>query len=119
MNPFLYRSFQSDMLEAVQDFLENSNFKIKSINESSIVLFNGKLNINFYLDGANMVSSINYINCVEKSIFELFVENNIVDKYPFDLENNYTYEEWNKLHVKKILMTLNSSVLSSVLGDMQ
>ena len=48
MNPFTYIKFKEDMLEAVQRFVIDTDYFIKTIDDGSIVLSNNKKNIIFY-----------------------------------------------------------------------
>lgn len=110
MNPFIYESFKSDMTQASDHFIRNSSYKIKDLDSSSLILSDGINNLNFYLDGASLVATFNRVGKNEKSIYELFVENNIEEKYPFDKLGDYSYEEWNKYKVKRILEILNQDL---------
>jgi hypothetical protein len=110
MNPYIYINFKTDMLEAVSDFIKITPYKVYYLSESSIILNNNNRYINFYLDGMGMMATIQVDNSFEKAIFELFDKNGISEKYPFDIEHKYSYEEWNKYKVKEILEVLSTDL---------
>ncbi len=116
MNPYIYPKFKQDMSDAVSDFINSTNYSIKRIDDSSIILTNGIFNLNFYLDGVSMVATFNKIDGNEESFYKLFSKHNIEYKYPFDKENKYSYEEWNRYKVKKILEILKTD-LKNYFGD--
>jgi len=107
MNPFIYKEFQSDMIDAVDDFINKTNFFIESVDESSIILTDNNFVLSFYLDGASMVTTIstNFSNS-EESLFDFFSKRKVGNKYPFDKDKVFSYREWNKYKVKKILKVL-------------
>lgn len=115
MNPFVYKKFKEDMLEAVQRFVMDTDYFIKRIDDSSIVLSNNKKNIIFYLEASSLNSEIKNIDDTAYfAIYELFNRENIMSKYPkTKIPNNLAieeyskfYEEWNKKKVTKILGVL-------------
>ena len=110
MNPYTYTNFKQDMSDSVSDFINNTTYSIKKIENDCIILTNGVFNLNFYLDGVSMVTTFCKIDGVEKSFYKLFSEYNIEYKYPFDKENKYSYEEWNKYKVRKILEILETDL---------
>ncbi len=115
MNPYIYDKFRQDMVDAVADFVSQTNYSIKEIDDSSIILTNNVFDLNFYLDGASIVATISNVNNFEKSLFEFFAEHNIENKYPFDEENKYSYQEWNRYKVKHILYILNRYLKNKIM----
>lgn len=111
MNPYTYKNFVPDMIEATSEFISKTNYEVEKITSSSISLINSQRRISFYIEGASMVSVIEQVSGLyAKGIYELFLENNIFDKYPVDKENTYSYEEWNKISVKKQLEVLRDDL---------
>lgn len=119
MNPFTYIKFKEDMLEAVQRFVIDTDYFIKTIDDSSIVLSNNKKNIIFYLEASSLNSEIKNIDdTAHFAIYELFDRENIMFKYPSTkIPDNLTieeyskfYEEWNKKKVITILGVLMTNL---------
>lgn len=104
MNPYIYNSFKSDMCEASRIFICNTDYYIKRITSSSFVLTNNRKDIVFDLDGVNMVSSLIDIEHNETlGIYELFMKENIMYKYPIDKDMNMERKDWYKFLVKGLL----------------
>ena len=119
MNPFTYIKFKEDMLEAVQRFVIDTDYFIKTIDDGSIVLSNNKKNIIFYLETSSLNSEIKNIDgTAHFAIYELFERENIMSKYPATkIPDNLTieeyskfYEEWNKKKVITILGVLMTNL---------
>jgi hypothetical protein len=107
MNPFIYDSFKKDIHDAVESFIFNTNYYIKRLDESSIVLSNNKKYIIFYLEATSLCSEIKNIDDTNHfAIYELFEKESMNDKYPLNTELKLPYEEWNKYKVSKILEIL-------------
>lgn len=108
MNAFTYESFKLDMMESVEDFINNTDYKILWISDSSFLLSNGKKNIFFYLEAMNLYSTISNIDDSDKiAIYEIFIKENIIDSYPKNV-NNLSYVEYNKFEVKNVLKMLRT-----------
>ena len=58
MNPFTYIKFKEDMLEAVQKFIIDTDYFVKKIDESSVILSNNKKEILFYLEATSLFCDI-------------------------------------------------------------
>lgn len=104
MNPYIYDTFKSDMQKASESFINHSDYYIKELTFSSLILTNNKKNICFELDGVNLVVSLVDLNDGNNiGIYELFMKENIMFKYPIDKEMNMKQIVWYRYLVKKLL----------------
>lgn len=107
MNPYIYSTFKSDMLEASKNFIYETDYYVKKMTFSYFILTNDRKDICFELDGANMITSLNdLIHRQNIGIYELFMKENIMYKYPVDTEMNKERAEWYKYLVKELLNIL-------------
>ena len=115
MNPFTYKEFQNDMLEATKDFVLNTDYSVEDISDSSIILSNGKKFLNFYLEAFTLVAEISNkdgSDCL--AFYELFERENIMNEYPkvevppfSSIEESYSFNrKFNKFKIKELLRLL-------------
>lgn len=107
MNPLTYDTFKNDMREASENFILNTGYCIKCLTSSSIILTNNRKDICFEIDGVKMaVSLVDLDNKQVVGIYELFIKENIMYKYPVDKEMKMDRTEWYKFLVKELLNIL-------------
>jgi hypothetical protein len=110
MNAYIYESFKRDMVESVADFIHNTDYSMSWIHESSFLLSNNNKYIFFYIEAMNLYGEILEADNKQKhAIYEFFMKENIMDKYPKNIDN-LPYEEWNKDEVKRILEILRTDL---------